>query len=56
MWLAKPVPELHEFEGQPHAVDQRWLDLVLCGRHYEYNREPLSRQGWQVLDDKRVTS
>lgn len=54
--LAKPVAELREFQGQPHAVDQRWMDLVFCGRHYEYNAEPLSRQGWQVLDDKRVAS
>jgi hypothetical protein len=47
--VGKFIGELHEYLGQPHAVDSRELDLLFCDSCFAWNRRPLHDQGFHVL-------
>ncbi len=51
--VGKHIATLHEYAGQPHAVDTRELDLLMCGRHYTLHQAALSARGWRVIEAAR---
>lgn len=51
--VGKHVATLSEYEGQPHAVDSRELDLVFCAFHFDMHRSALSQRGWRLIEAAR---